>query len=239
MTGRRVWELDALRGVCMLGMMGVHFVYDLSALSPIPFVASPLFHLISDWGGCLFVLLSGVCVTLGSKSLRRGTLVFLAGMLCTAVTFGMYRLGMVGRGMVIRFGVLHCLGCCMLLWPLFRRLPVSALTGLGIPLTLAGVYLARYPLVSTCRWLFPLGILHEGFASGDYFPLLPFLGFFLLGAALGKTVYREKRSLFPGVDTGKKLPRLFCFPGRHSLPLYLLHQPLITGVLLLVTRISN
>ena len=56
------------------------------------------------------MVLSGVCVTLGSKSVRRGLIVFSCGMLITAVTYGMYRLGMSGMDVVVKFGVLHLLG---------------------------------------------------------------------------------------------------------------------------------
>ena len=73
-------------------------------------------------GDC-FVLLSGCCATLGTRSVRRGCIVFAAGMLITGVTYGMYRLGMSGADVVVKFGVLHLLGVCMIFYPLFKKLP--------------------------------------------------------------------------------------------------------------------
>jgi uncharacterized membrane protein len=76
--------------------------------------------------------LSGICVTLGSRSVHRGLIVLGCGFVCTAVTYGMYRLGLSGKSIIIYFGVLHCLGICMLLWPLVKKCPVWLLVVLGI-----------------------------------------------------------------------------------------------------------
>lgn len=223
---KRIWELDALRGVCVLGMVAVHLVYDLTQLSGLMEWTYPRwFSLIKDWGGVLFLLISGVCVTLGSRNLRRGVIVLGCGMVCTAVTFAMAALGLSDPAIVIWFGVLHCLGACMLLWSVLEKLPVKAMVILGLLLALAGLALRR--MVFSFPWLIPLGFVTEGFASSDYFPLLPHLGFFLLGAALGRTVYREKRSLLPRVPENNPILRFFRFCGRNSLIIYLLHQPII------------
>lgn len=223
---KRIWELDAFRGVCVLGMVAVHLVYDLTQLSGLVEWTYPRwFSLIKDWGGVLFLLISGVCVTLGSSHIRRGVVVFGCGMVCTAVTFAMAALGLSDPGIVIWFGVLHCLGACMLLWSALKKLPTKALVILGGLLALAG--LALRGMVFSFPWLIPLGFVPEGFASSDYFPLLPHLGFFLLGAALGRTAYRDKRTLLPQVPENNPILRFFRFCGRNSLIIYLLHQPVI------------
>ena len=75
-------------------------------------------------------------------------------------------------------------------------------------------------------WLYPLGFPGPGFSSADYFPLLPWLFLFLVGAALGGWCldHRESRLLTA------PLPRALTFPGRRSLLIYLLHQPVLYGV---------
>lgn len=225
---KRIWELDALRGLCVLGMVVVHLMYDLRMLGWID--GHRLLFFLLEWGGILFLVISGICVTLGRRHLRRGILVFLGGMLCTAVTAGMYLLGMAGKGMIIYFGVLHCLGICMLLWQLFSRFPVWGLALSGMVLIAVGlVFLQEYTV--DFPWLVPLGFTFPGFASSDYFPLIPNLGYFLLGAAAGRVLYRSKKTLLPRVNP-KALPVSFlCLCGRHSLWIYLLHQPVITGLL--------
>ena len=219
---KRIWELDALRGICILGMVVFHLLYDLNITLPLPL------QLLQEWGGCVFLLLSGVCVTLGHRPVRRGLVVLGCGMICTLVTWGMYALKLAGNGAVIWFGVLHCLGVCMLLWPLFRKIPSGWLGLSGSVLIVLGFLLEN--LLLNTPLLVPLGIRFPGFASADYFPLLPNLGFFLLGAVVGRTLYRKKESRFPNICP---LPFL-CFCGRHSLSIYLLHQPILYGILLIL-----
>ena len=230
----RIWELDAFRGLCLVLMVAFHFWDDLVHLfGLIPLRAEWLFRLMNDWGGMPFLVLSGVCVTLGKHPVKRGLTVFAGGIAITLVTLGMYLLHFADSGIIIYFGVLHCLGTCMLLWPLFQKLPLWTLTVLGIVLTGVGIYLKFSDIAVSFPWLMPLGIPYYGFSSSDYVPLLPNLGYFLLGAVLGKTLYREKKSLLPD------LPRLgvFSWIGRNSLLIYLLHQPILAGLVLLYTEV--
>lgn len=209
-----------------------HLVYDLVELYGIIRWSYPgWFSLAMNWGGVAFFLISGVSATLGRRSLKRGALVFSCGMLCTAVTLGMYLLGF-SRDIIIYFGALHNLGACMMLWPLLKKLPSPASVCLGIVLAWLGLWLQQqaFPF----PWLIPLGLTPPDFASSDYFPVLPYLGFFLLGTVLGRWLYPEKVSLFPGVDPAGQPARFLCFCGRASLPIYLLHQPVFSGLCLLI-----
>ena len=231
---KRIWELDALRGLCLLGVMAIHLIFDMTVLFPIlQWQAPDWFAFLQEWGGTIFLVLSGICITLGRHPIRRGLLVFGGGMLFTAVTWGMHKLGFAPGSLVIRFGVLHCLGICMLLWCVLRHLPTWAMVALGCFMVLTGLHFATLTVQS--QWLFPLGLMHPTFASGDYFPLLPHLGFFLLGAAIGRTLYRRKKTLFPKVNTRIFPINALQFIGRHSLWFYLLHQPVLAGICYLLT----
>jgi uncharacterized membrane protein len=232
---KRIWELDAFRGICILGVVLVHFVYDLVELyGIIDWKYPPLFSLVKNWGGVLFVVLSGICVTLGRRSVRRGLIVLGCGMVITAVTYGMYRFGF-SKSILIYFGVLHCLGTCMILWSVFKKCPNWLLALFGIAMVAAGLYLRGKPTVDF-PWLIPLGFVPPKFATSDYFPLLPNLGFFLLGTVLGRTVYRSKETLLPMVSEKNVLVRFFSFCGRQSLLIYLAHQPLLAGICMLLSR---
>ena len=228
----RIWELDALRGICILGMVVVHLGYDLGKLYNLSFTRGFLF--VQNWGGVLFLLISGICVTLGHHHLKRGLIVFACGMLCTAVTAGIVGLGFADKSLMIYFGILHCLGLCMLLWSIFRRLPVWALALTGLAVIAAGFYCNTHVVVSF-PWLIGLGIVFPGFVSSDYFPLLPNLGFFLLGSALGRSIYRAQVTHFPKTNDKTPVIRFLCSCGRASLPIYLLHQPVITTILTLIS----
>lgn len=232
---KRIWELDALRGLCILAMVVVHLIFDLvyiyGALTLESF-GDWLFTALTQWGGIVFLLISGICVTLGSHPIRRGLTVFGCGLLCTLVTLLMAWLGFLDKSVIIYFGVLHCLGICMLLWPLLQKLPLWALGILGVALAAAGFYVQN--LRVDFPWLVPLGIMCRGFASSDYFPLLPNLGFFLLGAVLGLILYRKKQSLLPKVNEKNPVILALCLCGKWSLFIYLLHQPLLTAALELI-----
>lgn len=211
----RIIELDAARGFCILGMVIIHLIYDLTELYPVLTLNDPaLFLFLKDWGGVAFFLISGICVTLGHHHMRRGAVVLGCGMLVSAA------MGLLGA-MPIRFGVLHCLGLCMLLWSLFTDASPKLLCFFGIGFWVLGWIFSRVTV--TAPFLYPLGLTAPGFESADFFPLLPNLGYFLLGAAFGKTHYKHRESLFPHLP---KL-RFFCFCGRHSLIIYLIHQPVL------------
>jgi len=228
----RLWELDALRGIMILGVVFIHLCFDLDYFLGIDVVKNPVIQAIMDHCGMSFVVLSGLCVTLGRRSVRRGLQVLGCGMIITVVTTGMYLLGMADRFIIIYFGVLHLLGVCMLLWPLFRRLPAWALAVLGAAMVALGLWFRQ--LTVPVGWLFPLGLVAPGFASSDFFPLFPGLGWFLLGASLGRLLYREKRSLLPRFPAENPVVRFFRWCGTNSLWIYLIHQPVLYGIVSLL-----
>lgn len=231
---KRIWELDAARGITLIGMIGIHLIYDLVDLFWVLHWNLPRGYLLfKNNYGLLFLLISGISVTLGSHPVCRGAQVFCCGFLCTAVTAGMYFIGMTDSSIIIYYGVLQCLGTCMMLWALFRRLPNAANFALGIVFVAVGLML-RGQCYDT-PLLIPLGFAPRWFASSDYFPLLPNLGYFLIGSAIGRTVYREKTTLFPNFPADAQPVRFFRWMGEHSLLIYLLHQPLLAAAVWLMT----
>lgn len=235
MEQRRIWELDCLRGLALIGMIGIHLIYDLVDLFGIlPWRLPEWYLLFKNNYGAVFLLISGVSVTLGSRCVHRGAVVFCCGFLCTAVTLGMYLLGMTDRSILIYYGVLHCLGTCMMLWPLFRRMPNWALVLLGLTFAAAGLWL-RTRAFDVPWVLIPVGFVPWGFASSDYFPLLPNLGYFLLGAVLGRILYENHATRFPGVNAQRQPLALLGWMGRKSLWIYLIHQPVLAALVLLLS----
>lgn len=231
---KRIWELDAFRGICILGVVVVHLIFDLVDMYRIIDWDYPdWFMFVKNWGGVLFLLLSGTSITLGHHHIRRGLVVFGCGMLITLVTFVMSRLNMLNSAFIIRFGVLQCLGSCMLLWSIFRRLPKWALAAIGLALVIVGLYFSTLRVET--NWLYPIGLITPTFSSGDYFPLLPHFGFFLIGAAAGRVFYAKKQTLLSWVNEKNILLRPLIFLGRHSLWVYLLHQPILNGLCLLLS----
>ncbi len=224
----RIWELDALRGLMMVFVVAFHSLFYASVMLGRFRLPEWLLWFIGH-AGLLFVVLSGLCAHLGSRGLRRGALVFAGGMVLTLGSWIGVLLGLLDRAFVIRFGVLHLLGFCMMLSPVLKKLPTWALGALGLVVVIAG-YAIEGTVVQT-RLLFPLGLMYPGFSSGDYFPILPHLGWFCLGLVLGRLLYQEKKTRLPGVDPRQPLIRLLTFCGRNSLWIFILHLPLIGAVM--------
>jgi hypothetical protein len=85
-------------------------------------------------------------------------------------------------------------------------------------------------VLTTNQYLYPIGITTSTFSSADYFPLVPWLFVFLAGTALSVPIIQKK---FPKWFYQIRMPFLdFC--GRKSLIIYILHQPIIYGVLSLI-----
>ena len=232
MKKKRIWELDALRGVCILGMIIVHLVYDIRVFTTTSLSIPQWFFTVQEYGHLFFVLISGICVTLGSRCVKRGLIVCACAMIITVVTVVMdYGLHM--GNVRIWFGILHLLGVCMLLYPLFRKLPHRALALFGLCFVALGYWFTTFTV--DVDYLFPLG-LRSGkiFTGSDYFPIFPGLGSFLIGAALGKSLYRGKQSLMPRVKSDFFLIRGLSFIGRNSLPIYMIHQPIIYAAVMLI-----
>lgn len=231
MKNKRIWELDALRGLCILCMVVVHFFFDLGAFTQIDLTMPGWFAFIKQYGHIIFILISGICVTFSSRSFRRGIIVFAAGLVITAVTvFLVYVLDFT-KSIMIFFGILHMLGLCMMLYPLFKKMPIWLQALLGVAFVALGFWFDT--MIVDVKFLFPFGLTFPGFFSGDYFPLFPGLGWFLLGAVIGRTLYSDKKSRLPKVNENFFLIRFFSWCGRQSLWIYMLHQPVLMGIVYL------
>jgi len=234
-TGKRsrIWEIDALRGfliLCVIASHALFFLYGVKGVIKLP----GWIRFVMQYGGALFVILSGLSATLGSRSLRRGALVFAGGMLLTVGSVAAVSMDWLGKDMIIRFGVLHLLGFAMMLYPLLKKLPSAVLMPLGMTVVALGLWFELKPVLVSVKFLFPLGLRYDGFSSGDYFPILPHLGWFCLGIVLGRTLYPTKQTLLPRVNTASPVLRFFCWCGRNSLYIFILHLPLLGGLLMLI-----
>ena len=233
---QRIWELDAIRGISILGMVAIHIPINISIFADVELTLPWWYHFLKDYGYLFFVLISGICVTLASRSFKRGIAVFGAGLLVSYVTLFMdLILGF--DEMRIWFGILHMLGACMMLYPIFKRLPAWALLIVGIVFCALGIWFET--LTVPVDYLFPIGLCPKGvYTGGDYFPLFPGIGWFLIGAWIGKTLYRNKQSLLPKVNSKNPIISFFCACGKHSLIIYLLHQPVITLITVLFMKLN-
>ena len=232
----RLDGLDTLRGVTILSMVAYHACWDLVYIFGKDWAwyrsdAAYVWQQSICW---TFILLSGYCWSLGRHRLKRGLMAFGGGVLVSLVTL------LFMPEDPVRFGVLTLLGSTALLTiplePLLRRIPARAgLAGSfslflllrdvnGGWLGFEGARVLALP-GSLYRNLLTayLGFPAASFYSTDYFSLLPWLFLFWTGYFLWR--------LRPGDrGGGPRLPGITAM-GRHSLLIYLLHQPVIYGVL--------
>ncbi|MFP4171119.1 MAG: heparan-alpha-glucosaminide N-acetyltransferase [Methanomassiliicoccales archaeon] len=232
----RFWEIDFLRGAAIVAMVTFHALWDLDLLGmlDIDLYSGPsLLFALSI--GTTFLFVVGISLTLshwrrGGESrdhvLARGAKIFILGMVVSAATFLV-----LGDQMVI-FGVLHCIGVSVVLAYPFLRYRYLNLA-LGVALVLAGVAVSGIRVEDP--YLIWMGLRPSGFHTADYFPLLPWFGVVLLGVFTGNTLYSNHRRGFSLPDLSRYLPvRSLCGLGRYSLMIYLVHQPLLLGVLYLL-----
>ena len=234
-SARRFDSLDTIRGITLISMIAYHASWDLVYLYGVDW---PFYH---SAGACLwqqsicwtFILLSGYCFHLGHHRLKRGLMSFGGGVLVSLVTvFAM-------PDSPIICGVLTLLGTATLLTiPLERVLsrtpPAVGLVGSGLLFCLLRnvnegfLGFERWNLLALPDWLYRntltafVGFPHAGFYSSDYFSLLPWLFLFWVGYYF-YGLHRPSRG-------GTYLPVVTAM-GRRSLLIYLLHQPVIYGVL--------
>jgi len=234
----RLWEIDFLRGIAVAMMIVFHLLYDLNYFAGHSFVLSAGFWwLFARFTAVIFVFLVGVSLTLSHsrarasmsgkemtiKYTKRGLKIFGWGLLITALTW----LFMSGNG-TIWFGVLHLIGVSIILArPLLGRRFLSLF--LAFAFMIAGLYLST--MVFDFPWLMPLGFTPAGFYALDYLPVLPWFGVVLFGMFFGSTFYPEGKRLFHLRSKAPGALKPLCLVGRHSLFIYLLHQPVLIGVL--------
>lgn len=224
---KRIWELDFLRGIALILMVYFHTIYDLKEFYNYPASYSTgLIFYIGKISAILFMLISGISSSFSQNNLKRGLKVLGIALLITLITH-LYNLDY-----GIKFGILHFLGVSMLLSPVFIQYNKYVLMPLGVGILALGGFISS--INTSVNYLFPLGITDSSFASSDYYPLVPWLGIFLIGLSLGKFVYSSKRSLFTFQPKNNRINML----GQNTLPIYLLHQPVIIIVLFLLQSLN-
>lgn len=243
--GRQFWEIDCLRGIAIVMMITFHLLFDLTYFAGYNFNLNSGFWLIfARLTATIFIFLVGLSLTLSYsratsekkeglciKFSQRGLRIFGWGLAITLFTWLFLREGF------IVFGILHLIGISIILaYPFLRVRRKFLLVLLGIFCLSAGLYLRNFTF--DFYWLLWLGFRPQHFYTLDYFPILPWFGVVLIGIFVGDLLYPNHTRRFEIGEPGSKLNLLFIQPfsflGRHSLIIYLAHQPVLVASLCLV-----
>jgi uncharacterized membrane protein len=222
----RIAALDLARTAAIAGMVAFHFTFDLELFGYVPpgTTQTPFFYYMARMVAGSFLFLAGISLWLAHGRgirwpafWRRFGIVWGAAILISAASIYL------PTGLIL-FGILHCIAFGSLIGLAFLRLPaVVTLAVAGVVFALP--WFARSPVFDPV-WLVWLGLADTRPPMADYVPLLPWLAPLLAGVAAGRIGSRH--ALWHRLRT-RSLPRALVWPGRHSLAIYLLHQPLMIG----------
>lgn len=243
MTDNRRYSLiDAIRGIAVVNMILYHLCYDVFCAFGVwnDFYRAVPAVIWERLICCTFIVVSGISLHFTRHGWRRGIIVFLCGIVITAATV------LLTPDQSILFGILSFLGCAMLFTYALRK-PldrIKPLVGMIVFFLLFMLFygisdgfigLFSYPLIRLpealyqFKWLSIIGFRSDDFFSADYFPFLQWIFLYLFGYQLWRFI------------KDKNLDRFFCrripvldFIGRHSLIIYMVHQPILYGICYLI-----
>ena len=241
----RIHFIDTVRGIIIIGVVAYHTLFDLYAMYDVGvdgFLFHPFINFIQAFGAGLLIFISGISCHLSRSNLKRGLMC-----LGVALGFSLFTFFLMGRQNFIFFGVLHLLCICMLLYAVLRKfidkipvwvspiLFVIFLFIFGLPQGYLGFFghkMIEIPKFDGNIVTYCLGLpWYTGkIYSADYFPLLPWIVLFLSGAILGKLFKAGKIPKFFYKDICPPIT----FVGTKTLYIYVLHQPVVYGILYLL-----
>ena len=221
----RIDELDSLRATALVMMLISNFVSDLNYFGLMVVVKGDQWWWLARITAFLFVSISGISYFLAhqkeydfSKTFNRTKRLIFWAFMITLITY------IFAPSAYVRFGVLHLLALASIIaFPLARK-PLYAL---GI-----GLILLIIPLSSNSNFVW-FGLQETGTFAVDYFPLNPWLGIFFISLAISSKIYSAGKPLL-----NIKWPVRWLWFGRNTLIIYVVHQPILIGSLILTGQIS-
>ena len=239
-TRSRLALLDVLRGTAIAAMTVYHFFFDLE------FFGLAYFGVSERWGWIAFVraipatfiAIAGISLYLAHRKgivwrnfwWRIGYLAA-AAMLVTIVSW------LIDPDAIIWFGILHCIAASSVLGLALLDAP------LGVVIVSAATVLIA-PLLATpalnAPWLLWLGLGTEEPPSDDYNPLFPWFAFLLIGIAIARVIAPHiADAVWARWVPRDPATRMLALAGRHSLLIYLLHHPILMGILFGISRLAG
>jgi uncharacterized membrane protein len=237
---RRIDTIDALRGIAICMMIVYHAAFDLNWFHIIAadFNHNPFWLAFRDLIVSSFLLLVGISLVLarhaGVMPRRFWRRIAIVGGCALLVTLGSYA---AFPSTFITFGILHCIVVSSILaWPLVQFPRVALMLGIVLIVlgSTVGVTIFQPPWVDGLAlfdlpWLNWMGLMTHRPATEDYVPMLPWFGVVLAGISIGEWLLRRRPATLQ--LTSPSAPGWLTWLGRHSLLVYMIHQPILIGIL--------
>lgn len=251
---KRHYYLDLFRGFAFILMVIDHLIFDIvfffSSYWQTSFKKTHYLNVIasalSDYRNSdlskiirivfivfIFLFVSGISSTLSRNITKRGFRLFLLALAITLVSI-IISLIISNHKIIIYFGIIHLISICMLLTPLLKKLPRIWLGLLGIVIIILGFYFEIKSIRVDSVLLVPFNILPPTFATGDFYPILPYLGFYIFGVIYGEYYFKK---LNKPRFTKKYKMNIFTYFGKNALVWYFIHQVILVVFLDLLTGI--
>jgi uncharacterized membrane protein len=239
-NSRRFDRIDALRGVAIVWMTAFHFCFDLNWFGWIhqQMLRDPFWTVQRACIVSLFLFCAGLGQAVAYEQgqgwprfWRRWLQVAGCAVLVTIGSWFMF------PATFIYFGVLHGIALMLVivrltgrwgrwLWPAGLVAILVWLAAPAVHAAFGGLPLLNAPALN---WI---GFISRKPVTEDYVPLLPWLGVMWWGMAAGQWLLRRHAPVVQGAIPGAARP--LAWLGRWSLSWYMLHQPILIGVLMLV-----
>lgn len=228
----RLELIDTIRGITIVSMVLFHATYDLVFLYGIPlpwFTKGPFQELWRCTISWTFLFIAGWMCLFSSNNFKRAVRYGVLALLIYVAT----TIAAVDES--INFGIIYCMAACTFCYYLLQRYLQQIRPDIGLLIVVVLFTATRnaYRNVYAAPYLAWLGFPSPGFISGDYYPLIPFIFMFLAGYYFGRIVQRKCDGDFP-LWMQKPHAKPLALIGRHPLLVYIVHQPLLLLILMIV-----
>jgi uncharacterized membrane protein len=237
---RRIHLIDELRGLAIVLMIAFHFLYQLTLweVLPVSILSHPAALVCQLGAQLLFISLAGLSCSFSNSNFKRSLISLSCAGIISLVTW------LVMPEEMVIFGILHFMGVCILFFALTRKLWDKMSSWFGI-FFFGALFVLSYKIVysdlllpsiqnialTSYLWeegyLTLLGFPSPTFYSSDFFPMIPWLFLFLVGVFIGQVV--DKRT--PLISFSQREPMFLAALGKRSLLIYMLHIPIIIGLI--------
>lgn len=237
----RIALIDVLRGVALVAMTIYHFTWDLEFfrwILPLT-IEQPGWVFFARSIASSFIFLAGFSLVLahGNGIRWRGFWIRFAQVVLAAAAISVATYFLFPNGFIF-FGILHAIALFSLLGLLFVALPwwvcvLAAAAMLGVEYTMSAEVFAHPALIWT-------GLAPQDPPSNDYVPLFPWFAATLFGMAAAKLAGQfGLLTRLSAVTLPNPVQKPLSFIGRHSLIYYLVHQPILLGMLWSLTQVAG